>query len=829
MRTSRVHNCLRIFALICLPAMTTSLWSQINVTTFHYDNARTGQNTQETVLTPENVNVNQFGKLFTISVDGLVYAQPLYMAGVQNIAGGTHNVLYIATEHDSVFALDADTGAILWQTTFINPSSGVTTVPNTAVPSCTAIAPEIGVTSTPVIDPSSGTLYLLAKTKENGQFVQRLHALDVTSGAEKFGGPAVIAAKVNGTGDGGQTVTFNPLQQLNRPGLLLDNGHVIIAWASNCDNPPYHGWVMSYSASTLAQEGVFNTSPNGAESGIWMSGDGVAADASGNYYFASGNGSYSGSASNNYGDSIVQLGPASNGSLPVLDWFTPWNQNALSGEDSDVGSAGVLLLPDLPAGLPHQQLLVQMGKEGTIYLVDRNSMGGYCSSCINIDTQIVQEINNASVGVWGSPAYWNGNVYWASNNDLGTASNLMAFSFNAGNSGLLSTAPTSQSSSIFGIGTGTPVVSANGTNDGIVWLLGNAASGAKCCQVLYAFDATDLSTLLYRSSQAAGNRDVPGGAVKFTAPVVANGKVYVGSQMQVSAYGLIATTKSTVTASANPGYVTQPITYTATVTGLNGTPTGSVVFYQGSTALATVPLSNGQATYSTTYATNGTNLISAAYSGAAGVSYPSTSPVLKEVVNLLPAVTTTKLTVAPTSIYVGQSVALTATVSSTFGTPPNGETVTFTSGGVTLGTGSLNGGVATLTTSALAAADHLMVAIYSGDANFKSSQGTDTTEVVNKYPTTTVINSSPNPSTSGQATILTAQVTTSGPSTPTGWVTFRYGTTSLGVAAVNGSGVATLTIKNIPLGSNSLTASYTDSPMYANSVSAPITQIVNQP
>ncbi|MGB9363950.1 MAG: Ig-like domain-containing protein, partial [Candidatus Sulfotelmatobacter sp.] len=458
-----------------------------------------------------------------------------------------------------------------------------------------------------------------------------------------------------------------------------------------------------------------------------------------------------------------------------------------------------------------------------------NSMGGYCSSCINIDTQIVQEINNASVGVWGSPAYWNGNVYWASNNDLGTASNLMAFSFNAGNSGLLSTAPTSQSSSIFGIGTGTPVVSANGTNDGIVWLLGNAASGAKCCQVLYAFDATDLSTLLYRSSQAAGNRDVPGGAVKFTAPVVANGKVYVGSQMQVSAYGLIATTKSTVTASANPGYVTQPITYTATVTGLNGTPTGSVVFYQGSTALATVPLSNGQATYSTTYATNGTNLISAAYSGAAGVSYPSTSPVLKEVVNLLPAVTTTKLTVAPTSIYVGQSVALTATVSSTFGTPPNGETVTFTSGGVTLGTGSLNGGVATLTTSALAAADHLMVAIYSGDANFKSSQGTDTTEVVNKYPTTTVINSSPNPSTSGQATILTAQVTTSGPSTPTGWVTFRYGTTSLGVAAVNGSGVATLTIKNIPLGSNSLTASYTDSPMYANSVSAPITQIVNQP
>jgi len=810
--------------------MTTLLWSQVNVTTFHYDNARTGQNIQETVLTPENVNVNQFGKLFTISVDGYVYAQPLYLAGVQNIAGGTHNVLYIATEHDSVFAIDADTGAILWQTSFINPGSGVTTVSSTDV-KCAAIIPEIGITSTPVIDLSSSTLYLVAKTEENGQYVQRLHALDVTSGTEKFGGPVVIAATVNGTGDGGQTVSFNSLQQLNRPGLLLENGQVVIAWASNCDHIPYHGWVMSYSASTLAQEGVFNSSPDGAQAGVWMSGDGVAADVNGNYYLATGNGSYSGSTSNNYGDSIVRLGPASNGTLPVLDWFTPWNQNVLSGDDSDVGSAGVLLLPDLPAGVPYQHLLVQMGKEGTIYLVNRDYMGGYCSSCVNVDTQIVQEIGNASVGVWGSPAYWNDNVYWVSNNDSGTASNLMAFSFNAGNSGLLSTAPTSQTTSIFGIGTGTPVVAANGTSDGIVWLLGNAAAGDKCCQVLYAFDATDLSTLLYRSNQAAGNRDVPGGAVKFTAPVVANGKVYVGSQLQVSAYGLIATTKSTLTASANPAYVTQPITYTATVTGPNGTPTGSVVFYQGSTALATVPLSNAQATYSTSYSTNGTYLMSASYSGsgAPGASYPSTSAVLKETVNLLPAVSTTKLTASPTSIYVGQSVALTATVSSTFGTPPNGETVTFTSSGVTIGTGSINGGVATLPTSALAAANHLLVAIYSGDANFKTSQGTDTTEVVKKYPTTTVITSNPNPSNYGQATILTAQVTTSGPSTPTGWVTFLNGTTSLGVAAVNGSGVATLTTKQIPLGSNSLTASYTDSPMYANSVSAPITQVVNQP
>ncbi len=343
MRSFQYERSLRLFLfpLIFLPGLTTAVWSQINVTTFHYDNARTGQNTQEKVLTPANVNASQFGKLFTTSVDGYVYAQPLYLANVQNIAGGTHNVLYIATEHDSVFAIDADTGAILWQRSFIDPSAGVTTVSSADV-NCLDIVPEIGITSTPVIDPSSGTLYLIVKTKENGEFFQRLHALDVTSGAEKSGGPVVVAATVNGVGEGGKTVSFNPLKEHNRPGLLLEDGHVIIAWASHCDHVPFHGWVMSYAASTLAQEGVFNSSANGGLAGVWMAGDGVAADANGHYYFATGNGSYSGSTSTGYGDSIVQLGPASNGALPVLDWFTPWNQGSLSGEDADVGSGGVL-------------------------------------------------------------------------------------------------------------------------------------------------------------------------------------------------------------------------------------------------------------------------------------------------------------------------------------------------------------------------------------------------------------------------------------------------------------------------------------------------------
>ncbi len=404
----------------------------------------------------------------------------------------------------------------------------------------------------------------------------------------------------------------------------------------------------------------------------------------------------------------------------------------------------------------------------------------------------------------------------------------MSFSFDAGNSGLLSTAPTSQSSSVFGFGTGTPVVSANGNNDGIVWLLDNATFQAECCQVLYAFDATDLATVLYSSNQTAGKRDVPGGAVKFTAPVVANGKVYVGSQLQVSAFGKITSTVSTLRSNVGSVYVTQPVIYTATVTAKSGTPTGSVIFYQGSAVVATVPLSNGLASYSTSYPAKGTYLMTASYSGTPGTNYASsTSPVLKEVVNPLPAATTMTLQTSATVIYVGQPVTLTATISSTFGTPPNGELVTFKSGGVVIGTGSLSGGVATYTTSAFLFGIHGFTATYAGDANFKISFANGTL-AVNKYPTTTVISSNPNPSSYGQAVTLTAQVTTSGPSSPTGSVTFRNGTTALGATAVNGSGIATLTTKLIPLGSNQLTATYGGSPINGTSASAPITQNVNQ-
>jgi hypothetical protein len=544
-----------------------ALQAQVNVTTYHNDNARTGQNTQETILTPANVNSGQFGKLFSVSVDGWVYAQPLYLSNV-NIGGGTHNVLYVATEHDSLYAIDADKGTIYWQISLI--ASGGSTVNSSSDLGCSDLVPEVGITGTPVIDTSTGTIYLVAKSKVNGSLIQYLHAIDVATSVEKFGGPMLIQATVPGTAsDGnGTTVSFSPHFENQRAGLLLVNGHVVIGWSSHCDISPWHGWIMSYSASTLAQEAALNTSADGSANGVWMSGGGLAADANGNIFFATGNGTWNGTT--DYGDSIVKLGPPSGGSFPVLDYFTPYNQSSLAGGDTDVASGGLVLLPALTSG---QQLLAQMGKEGKIYVIDRNNMGKYCvilnPSCSGNDPNIVQEIPGATAGVWGSPAYWNGSVYWGPGSDGGGPDTLKAFSFNANNSGLLSTSPTSVSAKAFSFSTPTPSISANGTANGILWGLDDSAFGSTCsggsnCQVLYAYDATNLANMLYNSSQAANNRDVPGGAVKFATPIIANGKVYFGSQLAVSAYGAISTTPTaaTPTFSPAPGSYTSAITVT---------------------------------------------------------------------------------------------------------------------------------------------------------------------------------------------------------------------------------------------------------------------------
>lgn len=516
-------------------AASACLQAQTNVLTYHNDNARTGQNTHETVLTPANVNWAHFGKLYSVNVDGYVYSQPLVLTNVSIPGQGTHNVVYVATENDTLYAVDADKGVTLWQLSFIHPSLGITTIPATDT-GCSGIAPNIGITSTPVIDAGSGTIYLVALTKENGTYVQRLHAIDGATHVEKFGGPAVIEATVSGTGTASQNgkISFDPLHQNQRASLLLQNGHIIIAWGANtCDTDPFHGWVMSYNASTLSQEAVLCTTPNGDEGGVWLGGSGPAGDST-FIYFSTGNGDYDGVT--NFGDSVLKIGGPSSGSFPLGDWFTPYNQNTLRIDDLDLAAGGVLLLPDLPSGSTHRQLMVAVSKAGTIYLIDRNAMGKYCSKCTSTDTQIVQEIPNTLAGMWGAPAYWNGNVYFGGAHPNGTADSLKAFLFNANNTGLLSSSPISESPEVFNNGP-TPSVSSNGNADGIVWGLKNQDYGSTCCHVLYAYDANNLANELYNSSQAPNSRDVPGKAVKFTVPTIANGKVYVGSSSTLTIFG----------------------------------------------------------------------------------------------------------------------------------------------------------------------------------------------------------------------------------------------------------------------------------------------------
>jgi hypothetical protein len=518
--------------------------AQISVLTYKYDSARTGQNTNETILTPATVSSAAFQKIFTAPVDGFVYAQPLYVAGLSGMLGGVdgqkYNVLFVATERDSIYALDADsthpTGSILWNKSYLGP--GESPVASMADLHCADLTPEVGITSTPVIDAATGTLYMVTKSKGTSGIQQRLHAISLTDGSEKFGGPEEIEAKAPGTNP-----TFDPVLQLNRTALLLDHGNVVIAWAGHCDQKPYHGWVMAYDAATLRKRFVFNTSPNGDDAGVWMSGDGVAADQQGRLYFATGNGDYDGAAKQDYGDSIIRLDPQPGGTFSVGDWYTPYNQAILGGPaDDDLGAGGLLLLPDLPNGTTHPHLLVQMGKNGEMHLLDRENMGKFCTSCTNRDTQIVQEIPGAAKGMWGTPAYWNGLIYWSSGRP---SDSFKAWKFDVHGHGAIGTTPSSTTApQTFNFSAASPVVSANGTSNGIVWLLDNGGyswglSVPPGPQILWAFDGNNLTKVLYSSAKAAGHRDQPGPSVKFTSPIIANGRVFAGAVNSVSAWGLV--------------------------------------------------------------------------------------------------------------------------------------------------------------------------------------------------------------------------------------------------------------------------------------------------
>ncbi|HEY7387188.1 MAG TPA: hypothetical protein VH640_01680, partial [Bryobacteraceae bacterium] len=430
----------------------------VNVLTYQYDNTRAGVNAQEVILTPANVNALQFGKLFSQPVDGVLYGQPLYLAGIAIPGKGTHNVIYGATEHDSVYAFDADTNqAPLWQTSFL--SAGVTTVPANDT-GCNQIAPEIGITSTPVIDAQSGTIYVVAMTKESGNYVQRLHALDVTTGAEKPGSPVVIQASVPGTGEGGTTVIFQPRAYKQRPGLLSLNGVVYTLWSSHCDIGTYHGWIIGYDAHSLQQVTVYNDTPNGNEASFWNGGAAPAVDAAGNMYVVAANGStdFSSPTNPDLGESYIRL--TTNGGLAVADYFTPFNFAQLNSADADTGSAGVALLGDEAGSAAHPHLMAGAGKEGRIYLLDRDDLGKFNSAG---DTQIIQSIPNALGGLFGNPAYFNLRLYFC-----GAGDPLEAFPVS---NARMATTPQSQSPTAFQFPGCVPTISANGTSNGIVWAI----------------------------------------------------------------------------------------------------------------------------------------------------------------------------------------------------------------------------------------------------------------------------------------------------------------------------------------------------------------------
>ncbi len=511
---------LRPSILMVAMVLTANAQSQTDVVTYHYDNARTAQNVNETILTPANVNKGSFGVRFSQPVDGYIVGQPLLLSNVAIPNAGTHNVVYVATLHDSVYAFDADTNAgsnaaPLWYVNFTNPGAGITTASGSAYLPCqaTTLYPEAGIVSTPVIDPSSGTLYVVAKTNENGVIYHRLHALDVTNGSEKFGAPVAIGGSF--ISQTGASIPLVSLHAMNRPGLLLNNGILYIAFGSNGCNDSSHGWIFAYDAASLMPQGIYNTAPEKGLASIWQTGGGLAADSDGFIYAATGEGHFTANlGGQDFGSSVLKLGQG-NGTLNETDYFTPHNQASLSAYDLDLSSSGVVVLPYQPGQFPH--LLVASGKQGTVYLLNRDNLGQY--NPLN-DSQIVQEIPNAVGAMFSSPLYWNHSLYFSGNAHPITAYTL--------NNGLLQLDPPPVQSMSFP-GGHSPVISSKGPNNGILWVIEG--------KLLRALNAVTLQAL-YNTGQA-GTRDVLPPQPHFSTQIVANGKVYIGTQTSLMVYGLL--------------------------------------------------------------------------------------------------------------------------------------------------------------------------------------------------------------------------------------------------------------------------------------------------
>jgi hypothetical protein len=679
-----------ILALLLLLLACASAWGQGRaVTTYHSDGARTGQSTDATILVPSNVNSTKFGKLFSYAVDGIVVAQPLYVPNVTLPGIGTRNVVYVVTQHDSVYAFDADnfgTGAPLWQVNFLNAAAGISSVPISEQLCNGTGFSEIGIMGTPAIDTTTGTLYLSAKTRlapgspsNSGTapvYQHTLHALDITTGADRVTPVVVDASVVNAVGN---TVYFhtNNLLQCQRPALLLSNGTVFVAYGSNgCDLHSY-GWVMAYSASTLQQLAVFNTAPTPAPNlatgaSLWMSGGGIAQDENGSLYISTANGPFD--AITNWGDTVLKLGFSNNNSISVADYFTPFDQDNMAKKDLDLGSGGVTILPDQSGLNPH--LMVTSGKTGSIYLLNRDNMGQYNPTNnppLNDNSQIVQYIP-AALGLFDSvPVYWNNKVYFAAFNDSIKAFALVNGQFSP-------TTPVAQSLKYAQVGV--PVISSSETTGGIVWNIHNPVS-----PVLSALDAGTLAEL-YNSGQK-GTRDTLGQVAHFATPAIANNKVFVGSTSSLSVYGVfpfLALLGGNAQSAAAGTTLTAPLTVQAVDSQGNGDPGVSVTFsdngakgtFNPATAITD---STGTATTMYTVPTR---------AGSIGItaSSSSTAPVYRNVLLSAQAIPGPAAVIGKTSGVgqygtVGTTLAapLVVALRDAYGNGVVGQQITFTDGG----------------------------------------------------------------------------------------------------------------------------------------------------
>jgi Bacterial Ig-like domain (group 3) len=833
----------RRFAAVCVTAIAVVIvscvtvpvgWAQGfgGVLTYHNDIGRTGQNPNETILTPKNVNLSNFGKLFAYPLDGSVFAQPLYVPAVTIPGQGLHNVLYVVTENDGVYAFDADglTVAPLWYVSLVNPALGITAVPCAQMAQSCNVYPIDGITGTPVIDPVTQTIYFVAQTLESGAYFQRLHALDITTGAEKFGGPTIIQGSVHNSKG---TLLFDPQHNLPRPGLLLLNNIVYLAWAGST-----HGWMMSYDASTLQQLAIICTTPNGDLGGLWASGGGIVSDGT-DVFVEAGDGTFDlDSGGKDFADSIVKLDP---NTLAVLDYFTPMDQSCRRLNDMDLGSGGPMLLSNQPGPYPNE--IVVSGKGGNpcdsfgnppvwnslVYLVDKDNLGHY--NALGPDPDI-QTIEGAPFGYHSSPAYFHGAtasyVYLAGlTSEGGTGDTLKQFTLS---NGLLSTTPTAQTSFNFVVGA-TPAVSSNGTTNGILWAqerqdILSSVSNIKP-SILYAFDATNVGTMFYSSTQA-GNRDQAGPATKFVTPTIANGKVYLATLTELDVYGLLAGQSATTTVmSTNPNPVYgSPVTLTATVTSNGGSPKGSVNFYlkNGTNLVGVAPLVGDQASIQINGLSVGAHTYDATYDGTG--SFAVSSAVLTFSVNKAPTSTVINSSSLNPSTY-GQPVTFTATVTSSAGAGTPTGTITFQKGGAVLGSGTVSGsGVASYTTTPtqLTGGTDSIIAVYNPDQNHAKSTSPTFSQIVKPEASSTAFTSSPNPSKVGVLVTLTATVTAT-VGTPTGNVVFKNGTTTLGTKPLV-NGTATMTYTFTTTGSFSLKAGYQGSVNNSPS-SNTLTQVVN--